>query len=116
MKSRSDLDFGNFLSEVIDSNPRYIAYARSKGQTPKRMFEIDQAAMPGACMYGFMAWIDWKWEQWDQAHGRKPGEPHGPTDHRCFDRFIGADLQPISGPSIFEKILSCLSHPLTPKP
>ena len=53
-------------------NPRYVAYARAHGKTPKTMLAHDEEAWPGGKMTGFMLWISAAWSRWRIYMGRPP--------------------------------------------
>lgn len=49
-------------------NPRYIAYAKTHGRTPKKQLEYDREQYPGGCMCGFILWISKNLREFKKKH------------------------------------------------
>ena len=68
-------------------NPRFLAYARSRGETPEETLAHDEHRYPGGKMTGFMAWISARWAEWHAERGH-----YSPIltedDHRDFDEWL----------------------------
>ena len=58
-------------SNGVDVNPRYVLWAKKHGRTPEEQLEADKQEYPGACMCGYILWIN---EQ-GSAFAKKVGEP-----------------------------------------
>ena len=65
-----------------DWNPRYVAYAKSKGNSPEKQLEEDKEYMAE-----FMIWINSKWDEWHKAIGKRK-EFHTLEDHAAFDKWL----------------------------
>lgn len=72
-----------------DWNPRFLAYATSRGMTPEAALEHDREAYPGGVMCGFVLWINDRWKEWRRARGVPSLSVLGESDHADFDKFIG---------------------------
>ena len=70
-------------------NPRFVAYARQHGKTPREMLEHDKKRFPGGRMAGFILWIGARWGEWHEARGLRRHE-HILTDrdHADFDDWL----------------------------
>lgn len=77
-------------------NPRYVAYARVHGKSPKEMLAHDKEAHPGGCMAGFILWIS----QAKRAYLEKnPVQRHEPNfDNAAFGLFIEEYVEPLRSP------------------
>lgn len=69
-------------------NPRYVAYAKSKGNSPDEQLAKDTDEFPGGCMVSFSIWIRSKWAEWHKAIGEHK-EIHTKADHAAFDKWLG---------------------------
>lgn len=49
-------------------NPRYLAYCRAHGRTPEAQLEHDRKVWPGACMCGFILWINARLRAFEKQH------------------------------------------------
>ena len=75
-------------------NPRYIAYAKQAGMSPKQMLQADRIHFPGGVMCGFIGWIAAQWCVWARTtnHLRATDSYAILTavDHQAFDKWIAA--------------------------
>lgn len=49
------------MKDTVNLNPRYLAYCRSKGNTPEQQSQIDLVDYPGGKMTGFILWTKQHW-------------------------------------------------------
>lgn len=79
-------------------NPRFLAYARSRGVSPEAACDRDEDGV--ANMTGFMLWVRARWADWRAARGLPSmkasslwGEPIlGPGDHAEFDDWLAKEV------------------------
>lgn len=77
--------------EDTDYQPRYIAYARDHGRTPKEMLKYDKEVRPGGCMVGFLLWIPKAWAAWAKEVGeKKPDSGWSRRQHEAFDTWLAS--------------------------
>lgn len=69
-------------------NPRYVAYARHHRRTPECMLRWDKERFPGACMMGFILWINRKWHEWYEVNGLSRNHIKSEEDHKNFTRWL----------------------------
>lgn len=67
--------------------PRYEAYAASRGLSPAAALEADELLWPGGLMAGFMLWISRKWAEYCSVTGASRYELWD-FDHAAFDAWI----------------------------
>lgn len=70
-------------------NPRYVAYARSNGNTPDAQLAADKVRFPGGCMCEFIIWNG------RQLHEFRSQFKKHPTilteqDHAEYDAWLNA--------------------------
>lgn len=75
-------------TEVVEWNPRYVAYAAAHGRTPDEMLAHDVEAFSGAKMLGFILWIGARWRTWRALHGYDSYTPLTEADHDDFTAFV----------------------------
>jgi hypothetical protein len=68
--------------------PRYVAYAYSRGENPDDMLVVDQREWPGGVMCGFILWIAEQWREWEVETGHVG--PHWDECHVAFDAWLEA--------------------------
>jgi len=73
---------------VTDWNPRFVAYARSHGNSPEAQLELDAEQWPGGKMAGFVLWISERWREWRSDNRRGRDDFLSNEDHASFDAFI----------------------------
>jgi hypothetical protein len=53
------------------------------------MLRADTLKYSGACMAGFIRWIDARWSEWDAAHGYKwLQHTRSPQEHDAFTKWL----------------------------
>lgn len=50
-------------------NPRYVAYAKANGRTPRDQAACDEDDYPGGRMTGFVLWLRPQWVEFQTMHG-----------------------------------------------
>jgi len=74
-------------------NPRFSAYALSKGHQPQEQLNLDREEWAGGCMTGFILWLQARLDEWREQHkGRR-------------DEFIIANLLSDHAQSEFNRFL-----------
>lgn len=73
-------------------NPRYVLFAKQRGNTPDEQLKEDKECLPGGSMRDFMKWVRDKWFEWDQMKGHERNHPHCEEDHKEFDIWLDKDV------------------------
>lgn len=81
------------MKDTNGMNPRFVAYAASKGLTPEDALARDKKRYPGGCMCGFILWISRKQREFFQRH---PECYIGPiiSNQKAWDKFLGVPQCP----------------------
>lgn len=72
------------------TNQRYVAYARSLGETPAQAFERDAKRYPGGRMCGFILWVNERWREFDKTQGNGREHVRSKEEHAAFDRWLAS--------------------------
>ena len=68
--------------------PRYVAYARSLGETPEETHARDVDRWPGGRMCGFILFISEAWRDWDKQHVHTRDHARTQDEHVAFTDWL----------------------------
>lgn len=66
---------------------RYVEYSKEHGRSPEAMLAADKERWPGACMCGFICWINDRWTEFSNNF-KRDRHMHLPQDHVDFDAWL----------------------------
>ncbi len=72
-------------------NPRFVAFAQARGQTPDEALAAAKARRTGGMM-DFILWINAKWCEWRRLNKRERFSRLSPDDHAAFDAWLNASI------------------------
>ena len=71
----------------MEQNPRFVAYARTNGNTPDAQAAADRDRFPGGPMAGFTTWLNARWRDWATEAGHDLVRLSA-ADHAAFDAWL----------------------------
>lgn len=69
-------------------NPRWLAYAKAHGKTPKEMLRADREKYQGGQMAGYIVWATGKWQEWRKERNYPSEMPLCDEDIKAFDAWL----------------------------
>ena len=76
-------------------NPRYAAYAKAHGKSPREMMHFDKKRFPGGIMAGFIVWSNARWDEF--AKEIKVPRDLASLYGNEFDKWLKGELTRLAG-------------------